>query len=207
MIIKNMISELTLRSLVRELIAEAVALDPSLLGNVNGVQSIVFGKKATAYLLSKGMTSNDISIITSRLNNISVDNFKKYDQVFKQHAAAHGLQPTLLKAMSIEETTLGSKLKNQKGSSAAGLIQITGPTLATLNANLPKGVHYKYESLLSDPGASVGVAAHYIKSYLIQKLGLKDRGSILKAYKTGPDAENYVIRVEAFKKFVEIIGM
>jgi hypothetical protein len=109
--------------------------------------------------------------------------------------------------MSIEETTLGSSMTNAAGSTAAGLLQITKPTLDTLNANLPQGSHYDYKSLTSDPGMSVKIAAHYIKAYLMGKMGLRDRVSILKAYKTGGDSANYVTRVEAFKKFVDIVGM
>lgn len=202
-----MISEKILRSLVREMISEAALIEPTLLGKVDGVPSIVIGKNAESYLRSKGMTVDEISTVFSRINNVSVDNFKRYDQTFKKYAAEHGLKPSLLKAMSIEETTLGKSMTNADGSTAAGLIQITKPTLDTLNANLPKDVHYDYKSLTSDPGMSIKIAAHYIKSYLIDKLGLKDRASILMAYKTGSDAPNYVKRVEAFKKFVEIVGM
>jgi hypothetical protein len=202
-----MLSEKILRSLVREILVESVALDPKLLGTVDGSPSIVFGKNATTYLTSKGMTPPEIQTVSARINNISIENFKKYDQAFKQFAAEQGLKPSLLKAMSIEETTLGLSLKNTSGSTAAGLLQINKPTLDTLNANLPNGVRYEYQTLSSDPVASVKIAAHYIKAYLIGKLGLKDRASILKAYKTGPDSSNYVARVEAFKKFVDITGM
>lgn len=197
-----------IRALIKEILAEAASIDPSLLGNVKGAAAIVIGPKAQAFLAAKGMNPEEISIVVGRINNVKVADFNKYDDAFRSYGAAHGLKPSLLKAMSIEETTLGIRgLKNQSGSTAGGLIQITKPTLDTLNANLPAGVHYKYENLFSDPAFSVKVVAHYIQHYLIGKRGLKDRASILKAYKTGPDAPNYVKRVEAFKKFVEIIGL
>lgn len=203
-----MVGHQLIRTLVHEMLNEAANLDPTLLGNVKGAPSIVIGPKAQGFLVSKGMTPEEVSIVAGRINNVKIDDFNRYDSVFKSHASSHGLKPSLLKAMSIEETTLGIQgLKNAKGSTASGLIQITKPTLDTLNANLPQGVHYKYESLASDPGLSVKIAAHYIQHYLIGKRGLKDRASILKAYKTGPDAPNYVKRVEAFKKFVEIVGL
>lgn len=197
-----------IRVLINEILNEVVNLDPSLLGNVKGTPSIVIGPKAQAFLVSKGMTPEEVAIVAGRINNVKIADFNRHDGIFKSHASAHGLKPSLLKAMSIEETTLGIEgLKNTEGSTAAGLIQITKPTLDTLNANLPQDVHYDYASLLSDPGMSVKIAAHYIQHYLIGKRGLKDRASILKAYKTGPDAPNYVKRVEAFKKFVEIVGL
>jgi soluble lytic murein transglycosylase-like protein len=196
------------RRLVRELIQESSDINQALLGSVKGNPSIVLGPQARKFLEANGLTTEEVSIVFNRINNIGVSDFKKYDQVFRNHASAHGLKPSLLKAMSIEETTLGlSGLSNTSGSTAAGLIQITKPTLETLNANLPKGVHYDYEKLFTDPGYSVKVAAHYIQRFLIEKKGLKDRVSILRAYKTGPDSDNYVKRVEAFKKFVDIAGL
>lgn len=196
------------RRLVRELIQESSDINQALLGSVKGNPSIVLGPQARKFLEANGLTTEEVSIVFNRINNIGVSDFKKYDQVFRNHASAHGLKPSLLKAMSIEETTLGlGGLSNTSGSTAAGLIQITKPTLDTLNANLPKGVHYDYEKLFTDPGYSVKVAAHYIQRFLIEKKGLKDRVSILRAYKTGPDSDNYVRRVEAFKKFVDIVGL
>jgi hypothetical protein len=200
-------SEKIIRSIIKRILMEATDLDPSLLGNVAGAQSIVLGANASKYLMSKGMNQAEIKIVFDRINNMSIVSFNKYDEAFKTHAAAHGLKPSLLKAMSIEETTLGKNLKNLSGSTAAGIIQITKPTLDTLNANLPAGVHYDYNSLLSDPALSIKIAAHYIKDYLIGKLGLKDRASILRKYKTGADASNYAARVEAFKKFIDAVGL
>jgi len=108
--------------------------------------------------------------------------------------------------MAIEETTLGKDFANTGGGTAAGLLQITKSTIDTLNANLPKGVHYDHAAILSNPTMSVKAVAHYISHFLIDKRNLKDRTSILKAYKTGPDSENYVRRVNAFMKLVDIIG-
>jgi soluble lytic murein transglycosylase-like protein len=201
-------AKILVHRLIRELILESSGIDPALLGSVGGNSAIVLGPQARKLLASSGLTPEEIAIVSNRINNIKVSDFRKYDHVFRNHASAHGLKPSLLKAMSIEETTLGiGGLANTKGSTAAGLIQITKPTLDTLNANLPKGVHYDYEKLFTDPGYSVKVAAHYIQHFLIGKRGLKDRASILRAYKTGPDSDNYVKRVEAFKKLVDMTGV
>lgn len=202
-----MLHEKVLRSLIREIIVESAAIDASLLGKVKNVDSLVFGNDAKGYLRSKGMTDNEIQIVSSRINNLNIERYRRYDQAFRQYAKEFGLKASLLKAMSIEETTLGSALTNAAGSTAAGLLQITQGTLDTLNKILPSGIHYDYSLLTSNPVMSIKIAAHYIKAYLIDRLKLSDRASILKKYKTGPDAQNYVGRVEAFKKFVEITGL
>lgn len=202
-----MLMEKNLRSLIREMLNEATALDPSLLGKVGGQTALVFGPGAQKFLISKGMTQAEVATVSGRINNMLETTFKAHDNVFTTQGAAFGLKPSLLKAMSIEETTLGKSMTNAAGSTAAGLLQITKPTIDTLNANLPAGTHYDYSKLASDPTLSVKAVAHYIKLFLMDKKGLKDRASILKAYKTGPDAANYVARVEAFKKFVDIVGL
>lgn len=198
-------AEKILRQLIGEILWEAI--DPVLMGNMSGKQALVLGPNAKKFLISKGMTSGEVSLVFERINNITVEQFQKYDEDFRKYAAQYGLKPSLLKAMAIEETSLGKSLKNLQGSTAAGIIQITKPTLDTLNMNLPPGKRYDYNSLLGDPGKSIEIAAHYIKDFLIGKKKLTDRAAILKAYKTGPDAPNYVTRVEAFKKFVEIVGL
>jgi hypothetical protein len=200
-------TEKILRCVIREVISESAQSTSSLLGTVGGKSAFVFGPNAQKFLISKGMTQAEVSIISNRMNNMLETTFKAHDSVFKTQGAAFGLKPSLLKAMSIEETTLGKSMTNASGSTAAGLLQITKPTVDTLNANLPAGIHYDYNRLVSDPSLSVKVVAHYIKLFLMDKKGLKDRASILKAYKTGPDSANYVSRVEAFKKFVEIVGL
>jgi hypothetical protein len=200
-------NENVLRLLVREIMCEATQLNPALLGKVGGQSALVFGPGAQKLLTSNGMTTAEVATVSGRINNMSEVTFKANDSIFKSQAAAFGLKPSLLKAMSIEETTLGKSMKNTAGSTAAGLLQITKPTIDTLNANLPAGTHYDYNKLASDPSLSVKAVAHYIKFFLIDKRGLTDRASILKAYKTGPDAANYAARVEAFKKFVDIVGI
>ena len=135
-------AKILVHRLIRELILESSGIDPALLGSVGGNSAIVLGPQARKLLASSGLTPEEIAIVSNRINNIKVSDFRKYDHVFRNHASAHGLKPSLLKAMSIEETTLGiGGLANTKGSTAAGLIQITKPTLDTLNSNLPKGVH------------------------------------------------------------------
>jgi len=200
-------NENILRSLVREMMNEAAQLNPALLGKVGGQNALVFGPNAQKFLVSKGMSQSEVATVSGRINNMSETTFKANDSIFKSQAAAFGLKPSLLKAMSIEETTLGKSMTNAAGSTAAGLLQITKPTIDTLNANLPAGTHYDYNKLAGNPALSVKAVAHYIKFFLIDKRGLNDRASILKAYKTGPDAANYAARVEAFKKFVDIVGI
>lgn len=200
-----MLAEQALRGLIRQMLAEVT--DPSLLGKVGGNQALVFGPGALKFLTSKGMTQDEVKAVSGRINNMLETTFRAHDDTFRTQAAAFGLKPSLLKAMSIEETTLGKSMTNAAGSTASGLLQITKPTIDTLNANLPAGTHYDYSKLASDPALAVKAVAHYIKAYLMEKRGLKDRVSILKAYKTGPDSANYVARVEAFKKFVDITGI
>jgi hypothetical protein len=195
-----------LRSLIGEILNEAI--DPSLLGAVAGKQAIVIGPNAKKFLATKGMSTNEINLVFERINNVTLEQWQRYDADFKKYGMMYGLTPSLLKAMAIEETSLGKNLANLQGSSAAGVIQITKPTLNTLNMNIADpNQHYDYNTLLSNAGKSIEIAARYIKEFLIGKKKLKGRPEILRAYKTGSDAPNYVIRVEAFKKFVDIVGL
>ena len=200
-----MMNENILRLSIRNILLESAEINPSLLGDVGGKQSFVFGPKAKKILASAGLSAEDIGYVVDRLNNISLDRFNRYDDEFVSSGRKFGLKPSTLKAMAIEETTLGKSLTNAEGSTAAGVIQITKPTLDTFNKNLPKGVKYDYDTLTSSPEKSIEIAAHYIDHFLIKGRGLKDRTAILSAYKTGPDSANYVKRVNAFKKFVDIV--
>jgi len=206
-----MINENLIRLTIRSILKEAANIDKSLTGKYNGDPALVFGKNAKAYLTSPDRDSSqmsdwEFSQIFERLNNMTLEKFSKYDDSITTYGREFGLKPSLLKGMAIEETTLGKDFANTGGGTAAGLLQITKSTIDTLNANLPKGVHYDHAAILSNPTMSVKAVAHYISHFLIDKRNLKDRTSILKAYKTGPDSENYVRRVNAFMKLVDIIG-
>jgi hypothetical protein len=201
-----------IRVLIKSILLEVAKFDKELTGKYNNQPALVFGPGAKSYLTSpeRGdlrMSDWEFNTVFERLNNTTLEDFQKYDKTFTKHGKDHRLKPSLLKAMSIEETTLGKNLINQSGGSAAGLIQITKGTIDTLNNNLPKGVHYSYNDVLSNPAFSVKVVAHYIRAYLMDKRGLADRASILTAYKTGPDSVNYIKRVNAFKKLVDVIGL
>lgn len=195
-------SEKVLRNLVREMLEESI--EPSLTGNVSGKPSIVLGPNAKKFLAAK-MTPEEINLVFERMNNVSLEQFQRYDAYFDQYGNEYGIPGggSLLKAMAIEETTLGKNLRNQSGSTAAGVIQITAPTLKTLNQNLPEGQHYDYKTLTSDPAKSIQIAAHYISEILMKGQGLGSLEQILARYKTGPDMANYVKRVKAFQKFVK----
>lgn len=200
-----MINEKLLRLSIRHILLEDVAINPALLGKVDNTESLVFGPKAKKFLADKGLTGEEIGYVIDRLNNMSLDRFNRYDENFIRAGRKFGLKPSTLKAMAIEETTLGKSLTNAEGSTAAGVIQITKPTLETFNKNLPKDIRYEYDTLIADPAKSIEIAAHYIDHFLIKGRGLKDRTAMLSAYKTGPDSANYVKRVNAFKKFVDLV--
>jgi soluble lytic murein transglycosylase-like protein len=200
-----MMKENLIRLVIQNILLEDAQIDPSLLGDVKGSQALVFGPKAKKFLAANGMSSEEIGYVMERLHNITIDRFNRYDAEFISAGRKFGLKPSTLKAMAIEETTLGKSLTNAEGSTAAGVIQITKPTLTTFNKNLPKGVSYDYDTLTSNPEKSIEIAAHYIDHFLIKEKGLKDRTAILSAYKTGPDSANYVKRVNAFKKFVDLV--
>lgn len=198
-------NENLIRLVIQNILLEVAQIDPSLLGDVKGSQALVFGPKAKKFLAANGMSSEEIGYVMERLHNTTIDRFNRYDADFISAGRKFGLKPSTLKAMAIEETTLGKSLTNAAGSTAAGVIQITRPTLTTFNNNLPKGVSYDYDTLTSNPEKSIEIAAHYIDHFLIKEKGLKDRTAILSAYKTGPDSANYVKRVNAFKKFVDLV--
>lgn len=200
-----MMNENLLRLSIRNILLEDAAIDPVFLGIVNGRESLVFGPKAKKFLASSGLSAEEIGYVVDRLNNMSIERFNRYDTEFVNSGSRFGLKASTLKAMAIEETTLGKSLTNAAGSTAAGVIQITKPTLDTFNKNLPKGIRYDYNTLTTNPEKSIEIAAHYIDHYLIKGRGLKDRKAILTAYKTGSDSDNYVKRVNAFKKFVDIV--
>lgn len=201
-----------IRLMIRNILLEAAVFDKALTGKYENQPALVFGPGAKAYLTSPDrgqlrLSGEEFDMIFERLNNTTLANFQKYDRVFKEYGDEFGVSRSLLKAMSIEETTLGKHLINQKGGTAAGLIQITSQTIDTLNKNLPKGIHYNYSDVLTNPKFSVKVVAHYIAAFLKNKKGHENEAEYLKAYKTGPDSENYVKRVNAFKKLVNIIGL
>ena len=198
-------NENLLRLSIRNILLEDAAINPALLGTVNDVESLVFGPKAQKVLAASGFSAEEIGYVGDRLHNMSLDRFNRYDTNFVSAGRKFGLKPSTLKAMAIEETTLGKSLTNAAGSTAAGIIQITKPTLDTFNKNLPKDVRYVYDTLISNPEKSIEIAAHYIDHFLIKGRGLKDRTAMLTAYKTGPDSANYVKRVNAFKKFVDLV--
>lgn len=200
-----MMNENLLRLSIRNILLEDAVINPVFLGTVNNKESLVFGPKAKKFLASSGLTSEEIGYVVDRLNNTSLERFNRYDDDFTRAGRKFGLKPSTLKAMAIEETTLGKSLTNAEGSTAAGVIQITKPTLDTFNKNLPKGVSYDYNVLTTNPEKSIEIVAHYIDHFLIKGKGLKDRTSMLSAYKTGPDSANYVKRVNAFKKFVDLV--
>jgi soluble lytic murein transglycosylase-like protein len=165
-----------------------------------------FGPKSNELLASSGYAPDEIAVIVKKLHTMTLAEFLKYDQTFKKVGAQYGLQPSLLKAMALEETALLSRM-NTSGSTAAGLLQMTQGTLDTFNKNLPKGVHYQYETLLGNPSKSIEIAGHYIKHFLVDKLNLTSQGKILGAYKTGPDSKKYARRVIALKKFIDLFGI
>ena len=200
-----MINENLIRLAIRNILLEDAQIDPSLLGDFRGNQALVFGPKAKKFLAANGMKNEEIGYVVGRLDNTTLDLFNRYDDDFVRAGHMYGLKPSTLKAMAIEETTLGKNLQNLQGSTAAGIIQITKPTLTTFNNNLPTGIRYNYDDLISNPAKSIEIAAHYIDHFLIKGKGLKDRTKILSAYKTGPDSANYVKRVNAFKKFVDLV--
>ena len=201
-----------IRLMIRNILLEAAVFDKALTGKYENQPALVFGPGAKAYLTSPDrgqlrLSGEEFDLVFKRLNNTTLEKFQKYDSAFKTHGNAHGISSSLLKAMAIEETTLGKHLINQKGGSAAGLIQITKGTIDTLNNNIPKDVHYNYSDVLTNPTFSVKVVAHYIDAFLKKKRDLSDEAAYLRAYKTGPDSENYVKRVNAFRKLVNIIGL
>lgn len=200
-----MMNENLLRLSIRNILLEDVEINPALLGKVGGETSFVFGPKARRFLASLGLSAEEVGYVVDRLHNMSLSLFNRYDDKFISAGRKFGLKPSTLKAMAIEETTLGKSLTNAEGSTAAGVIQITKPTLDTFNKNLPQDIKYDYSTLTSDPGKSIEIAAHYIDHFLIKGRGLKDRTAILSAYKTGADSSNYVKRVNAFKKFVDLV--
>lgn len=163
------------------------------------------GEDSKAALVRSGFTPEEIELIFKKMNTMLVSEFKKYDPFFIKFGNQFNISPELLKAMALEETALLSR-KNEAGSTAAGLIQMTQPTLDTFNANLPKGVNYSYKSLANNPGQSIKIAAHYIRHFLMNKKKLGTVEQIMGAYKTGSDSQNYAKRVTAYKKFINLFG-
>lgn len=163
------------------------------------------GEGSKAALAKAGFTPEEIGFIDIKMNTMLLSEYKKYDPYFVKFGNQFKIDPIILKAMAIEETALLSRKNKQEGMTAAGLVQLTKPTLATLNANLPKGVHYSYESLANDPVQSIKITAHYIRRILIEKRNLNIEQAIA-AYKTGPDSQNYLRRVTAYRKFIKLFG-
>jgi len=201
-----MINERSLRLLIREIITEAAAIDQRLLGNMGGNLVIALGPKAQEAMKQAGITDAEYQTIFSRVNNVSVKDFSKYDADFQANGTKYNVNPDILKAMAIEETTLGLRANNESGSTATGILQMTAPTLETFNKNLPSGVRYQAADL-GNPKRSIQIVSHYLNSYLMKGKPLTDREIPILGtrYKTGSDAANYAARVQAFLKFVRLM--
>lgn len=119
------------------------------------------------------------------------DDFTKWDYLFKKYGRTYGIPWRWVKAICMIESNLGraksvahgllypndiEKSKSSDGKSW-GLMQTTIPTSRDFESNVTA-------SDLNDPETSVRIACKYLKS-LVNRFGLKDRESIIRAYNGG----------------------
>ncbi len=235
-----MMNENLIRITIRRILAE-VALIPKALTDKTGLEFLI-GPKGKAYLEELGFgttprhrvrikdpetekyitaTLSDVDLIANKLTTLDLSQFYKYDESFRRYSTP--LVPaSLLKAMSIEETLIGSDL-DQNVSSAEGVLQVIGGTLDLLNVRrgwLGKPP-YTVADVTSSPEKSIQIAAEYINNHMIApknefkgKDGIaRNKGGfgytidqMLEKYKTGDDAARYRERVKVYKKLIDDLG-
>ena len=235
-----MMNENLIRITIRRILDEA-ALIPKALTDKTGVEFLI-GPKGKVYLEELGFgttprhrvkikdpktqkyittTLSDVDLIANKLTTLDVSQFYKYDASFRKYSTP--LVPaSLLKAMSIEETLVGSDL-DQNVSTAEGVLQVIGGTLDLLNVRrgwLGKPP-YTVADVTSSPEKSIKIAAEYINNHMLApknefkgKDGIvRNRGGfgytvdqMLEKYKTGDDAPRYRERVKVYKKLIDDLG-
>ena len=183
------------------------------------LESLGFGTRPIHRVRVNGKTEikSDVGLLTFKLNTLDLSAFNAYDQYFKKYASAE-LPASLLKAMALEETTLG-KDTSSNASTAEGVLQVVGGTLDYLNTKrkwLGKPP-YSASNLMNSPEMSIKIAAEYIKNHMLapRKMLSGDRNvggfdyttdEMLARYKTGDDGPRYAERVKVYKKFIDDLG-
>ena len=228
-----------LRQFIRLLLQEVATIPVELTGKKNGQPAFVFGKKSKEYLSGILDTNsshrvatedgvkymNDVQLVIHKLNNMLLSQYNMYDTEFKRNAGGL-LTPDLLKAIAIEETTLGVSTSSSE-STAEGILQVLEGTLETLNKrrarknkkfklNPPLEIYTEADRV--DPVKSIEIGATLIKDHLLGKenydkdgLNLGGEGitsidKMLGRYKTGPDSGNYAKRVRVYQAFINALG-
>ena len=228
-----------LRHFIRLLLQEVATIPVELRGKKDNQPAFVFGKKSKEYLSEILNTNsshrvatedgvkymNDVQLVIHKLNNMLLSQYSMYDAEFRKNASGL-LTPDLLKAIAIEETTLGVSTSSS-ASTAEGILQVLEGTLETLNKRRArKNKKYKLNPPLKiyteadrvDPVKSIEIGATLIKDHLLGKenydkdgLNLGGEGitsidKMLGRYKTGPDSENYAKRVRVYQTFINALG-
>jgi soluble lytic murein transglycosylase len=112
-------------------------------------------------------------IITDRIKSIVTKNIDNtsYDSLISQHAATHGVDPMLIKAVMKAESNFNPKAVSHKG--AQGLMQLMPDTARLMNVDDP-----------FDPEDNIKGGTRYLK-YLDEIFG-GDLELVLAAYNAGP---------------------
>ena len=178
-----------------------------LLGSVGGVPSFVIGPGAKAFLAAENFRPDQIDIIFNKFQNVPIERYTKYDAAFKNAEAEYGIDRNILKAMALEESQLGKILvhPNWPDSTASGVIHMTAAAVMELNKRRKEaGKELIVHADLQKPhyaDSSIMNAAEFIRDVLKPRHG-DAPSSWIPQYKTGPDAQNYLTRISALKKFI-----
>ena len=112
-------------------------------------------------------------IISDRINSIVVKNIdnKSYDNIIKQHATTHGIDPLLIKAVMKTESNFNPRAVSSKG--AQGLMQLMPDTARFVNVADP-----------FDPEDNIKGGTKYLK--YLDEIFAGNTELILAAYNAGP---------------------
>ena len=133
--------------------------------------------------------------------NSGSDEFNKFDDLFKKYGGQFGVPWKWLKAICMNESSLGkaksvavglsnpNDIKNSVSSDGLswGLMQVTLTTARALEGSVITAVY------LNDPENSVRLAAK-VCAENIERFGIDDRESVIRAYNGGP---NFMNRAQA----------
>lgn len=120
-------------------------------------------------------------------------NFTKWDYLFKKYGAQFGVPWRWLKAICMAESSLGQNRRVLAGladpNDIAGSTSTDGKSWGLMQVTLPtaKGLEGRTVSVaeLNNPDFSVYLAAKLVRE-LINRFGLADRESVIRAYNGGP---------------------
>jgi len=161
------------------------------------------------FLVEMGCTQDDIEFVFEMFNNQPLDAFHRYDAVLNDAGMSRQVPPSLLKAVMLKESTLGTKKRNKDkgGSNRSDRFSIGLPIFTDLKSRIPDYVP-SFEDVMTSPSVEAKVAAtllsrgipmiHSDAGNIVQVLGYYRRG-------TGDTEPEYEKKVLGAQRVFEVM--